>query len=146
MACVRTNSTSPGPSKRCCARDCSFQRKTWAIALSVPPSSSSARRACSSCSTSRRARCSWATGQAGWVRGRDWLSAQAMIGRGNFAAALVGGKLTRAGAPTDPLALARKHGRGNDLDDLMAFFGELLHGTPPNKEWSARLVKVLGGG
>jgi uncharacterized protein (DUF1800 family) len=82
----------------------------------------------------------------GWAGGRDWLSAQAMIGRGNYAAALVGGKLTRAGAPTDPLALAKKHGRGNNLDDLLAFFGELIHGTPPNKEWSARLVKVLGGG
>lgn len=82
----------------------------------------------------------------GWAGGRDWLSAQAMIGRGNYAAALVGGKMTRAGAPTDPLALAKKHGRGNDLDDVLAFFGELMHGTPPNKEWSARLLKVLGGG
>lgn len=80
----------------------------------------------------------------GWAGGRDWLSTQAMIGRGNFAAALVGGKLTRAGSPTDPLALARKHNCANDLDDLLAFFAELQHGAPPNKEWRDRLVKAIG--
>lgn len=80
----------------------------------------------------------------GWNGGRDWLSTQAMIGRGNFAAALVTGKLTRAGSPTDPLALAKKHNRGHDLDDLLAFFAELQHGAPPSKEWRDRLVKAIG--
>jgi uncharacterized protein (DUF1800 family) len=82
----------------------------------------------------------------GWPGGRDWLSTQALIGRGNFAAALVGGKLTRTGEPTDPLALAQRHGRARDLDDLLAFFGELLHGTPPATEWRDRLTKALGAG
>lgn len=80
----------------------------------------------------------------GWAGGRDWLSTQSMIGRANYAAALVGGKLNRTGTPADPLALAKKHGRGNDLDDLLTFFGELLHGTPPAKPWRDRLVKALG--
>jgi uncharacterized protein (DUF1800 family) len=80
----------------------------------------------------------------GWAGGRDWLSTQAMIGRGNYAAALVGGKLTRAGSPTDPLALAKKHQRGKDLDDLLAFFVELQKGVPPLKEWRDRLVKAIG--
>ena len=82
----------------------------------------------------------------GWAGGRDWLSTQAMIGRGNFAAALVGGKLTRAGDATDPLALAKGHGHGDDLDAFLSFFGELLHGVPPADAWRERIHKALGAG
>src|SRR5262249_34157949 len=46
----------------------------------------------------------------GWKGGRHWLSAQTMIGRANFATALVAGKLSHTAAPLDALGLARKHG------------------------------------
>jgi uncharacterized protein (DUF1800 family) len=62
----------------------------------------------------------------GWLGGRHWVSAQAMIGRANFAAALVGGGLARDRRPFDALAPARRHGRGGDLRALIAFYGELL--------------------
>jgi uncharacterized protein (DUF1800 family) len=80
----------------------------------------------------------------GWAGGRDWLSSQAMIGRGNVAAGLVGGKLNRTGTQADPLALATRHGRGKDTDDLIAFLVDLHHGAPPAKEWHDRLTKALG--
>src|SRR5204863_6822624 len=47
----------------------------------------------------------------GWKGGRHWLSPRTLIGRANFAAALVGGRLLPRGEPLDPLALAKKHGR-----------------------------------
>jgi uncharacterized protein (DUF1800 family) len=62
----------------------------------------------------------------GWKGGRHWISAQSMIGRANFAAALVGGRLTRQRQPCDVLALARRHGRGNSLREVIAFYGDLL--------------------
>jgi RNA polymerase sigma factor (sigma-70 family) len=51
----------------------------------------------------------------GWPGGRAWLSAQAMIGRANLAAAVVGGTLTRDRRGLDAVGLARRHGRGGDL-------------------------------
>jgi uncharacterized protein (DUF1800 family) len=80
----------------------------------------------------------------GWPGGRAWISTQAMIGRANFAAALVGGKLWRSGAPFDALGLAARHDRGKDLDDFLAFLGELLHGAPPPSAWRERLLATLG--
>jgi len=56
----------------------------------------------------------------GWPGGRVWVSAQASIARANYAAVLVGGRLSRGGQPLDALGLARKHGRGKSLDDLSA--------------------------
>jgi uncharacterized protein (DUF1800 family) len=77
----------------------------------------------------------------GWPGGRQWISAQAMIGRANFAAALVGGTLTRERRPFGALALAQRHGRGGDLRDLLAFYGDLLlTGTPP----AERVATALG--
>jgi uncharacterized protein (DUF1800 family) len=62
----------------------------------------------------------------GWPGGRRWISAQSMIGRANYAAALVKGTLWSVPQPLDALALARRHGRGGDLRDLIAFYGDLL--------------------
>ena len=41
------------------------------------------------------------------------------------------------------LALAKRHGRGGDPDDLLAFASELLLGTAPTTAWRERLLKVL---
>ena len=80
----------------------------------------------------------------GWSGGRVWVSAQASIARANYAAALVGGRLSRGGQPLDALGLARKHGRGKSLDDLIDFFGELLCGAAPEPAWRERVLAALG--
>ncbi len=80
----------------------------------------------------------------GWAGGRAWISTGSMIGRANYAAALVGGKLFRRPEPFDALALARRHGRGRDLDDAVTFYAELLHGAPPAPAARERLLASLG--
>jgi uncharacterized protein (DUF1800 family) len=80
----------------------------------------------------------------GWPGGRAWISTQTMIGRANFAAALVEGKLFRRQEPFDALGLARRHGRGDDLADTLTFYAELLRGEPPSPAWRERLLGSLG--
>jgi uncharacterized protein (DUF1800 family) len=80
----------------------------------------------------------------GWPGGRVWVSPQAAITRANYAAALVGGRLSRGGRPLDALGLAQKHGRGKDLDDLLDFFGELLCEAAPGPAWRDRVSPTLG--
>jgi uncharacterized protein (DUF1800 family) len=80
----------------------------------------------------------------GWTGGRAWLTTQAIIGRANYAAALVEGQLSARPTPLDGIALARRHGRGRDLDDLLTFYVELLTGSPPAPEWKRRLLTALG--
>jgi uncharacterized protein (DUF1800 family) len=80
----------------------------------------------------------------GWTGGRAWISTRAMIGRANYAAALVGGALQRGGVPFDALGLARRHGRADDLETLLAWYGDLLFGTPPAQRWRDRLLTALG--
>jgi uncharacterized protein (DUF1800 family) len=82
----------------------------------------------------------------GWPGGRDWLGSQGVIGRANFAAALVRGELSSRSAPLDAVGLARRHGRGRDLDDFLAFCAELLTGTRPDGSWARRVRSSLGGG
>jgi uncharacterized protein (DUF1800 family) len=75
----------------------------------------------------------------GWPGGQAWVTTQAVIARANFAAALVQGKVAGRREAFDAGALARRHGRGRDLDDLTAFFAELLTGTPQTAAWRARI-------
>jgi uncharacterized protein (DUF1800 family) len=79
----------------------------------------------------------------GWPGGRAWITTQAVIARANFAAALIAGKVVGRRQPFDAYALARRHGRGRDLDDLTAFFAELLTGTPQTAAWRARLRSAI---
>ncbi len=76
----------------------------------------------------------------GWKGGRHWLSPQAIVGRANFAAALVEGKLHTA---FDGLELAKRHGKVRDLDSLLSFYAELLTGSAPSPKWRKRLRAVL---
>jgi uncharacterized protein (DUF1800 family) len=80
----------------------------------------------------------------GWSGGRAWLTTQAIIGRANYAAALVEGRLAAGPTPWDGLALAKRHGRGGDLDAALSFYGELLTGGPPAPGWNKRLRTALG--
>jgi uncharacterized protein (DUF1800 family) len=78
----------------------------------------------------------------GWPGGRGWITTRSALGRASYAAALVGG--ARVGRPPfDPLPLARRHDRGRDLDDTLAFYSELLLGTPPAPAWRERLLAAL---
>jgi uncharacterized protein (DUF1800 family) len=82
----------------------------------------------------------------GWPGGRDWLTSQNIIGRANFAAALVEGRLWSQDVALDGIALARKHGRGGDLDQILTFCAELLTGAAPEAGWRKRLLVALGPG
>jgi uncharacterized protein (DUF1800 family) len=81
----------------------------------------------------------------GWPGGRRWIDTRSVLGRANCAAALLGGSSAGRPEPLDALALARKHQRGSDLEDVIAFYGELLLGAAPSSTFRARLVKALGG-
>jgi uncharacterized protein (DUF1800 family) len=82
----------------------------------------------------------------GWPGGRAWLSTRAAIGRCNYAAALLEGDgVGLPGAP-DVLTLARRHGRGSDLGDVVDFVAELLLGGAPSPAWRKRLLAALGRG
>jgi uncharacterized protein (DUF1800 family) len=80
----------------------------------------------------------------GWPGGRDWLTTQAIIGRANYAAALVEGRLWARPSPVDGIALAKTHERGSDLEDVLTFCTELLTGAPPEAAFRKRLLAALG--
>jgi uncharacterized protein (DUF1800 family) len=82
----------------------------------------------------------------GWAGGRTWISTSAVIGRANYGAALVGGKLGAGERPFDALALARRHGRGSDFDDFLTFYAQLLLGIDPGKAWRERLTRAVRPG
>jgi uncharacterized protein (DUF1800 family) len=82
----------------------------------------------------------------GWPGGRSWLTTSAVIGRANYARALAGGELSAGGRPLDALGLARRHGRGRGLDDLVSFYAELLTGADPGEAWRGRLARAIRPG
>jgi uncharacterized protein (DUF1800 family) len=75
----------------------------------------------------------------GWPGGRSWLTTRALIGRANYAAALVDGTRVGRPGPMDALALARRHGE----KDVIAFYTRLLLGTEPAPAWRARLTAAV---
>jgi hypothetical protein len=82
----------------------------------------------------------------GWKGGRDWLSPRTMIGRANFAAALVAGKLSHHARPLDAIGLARRHARADSLEAVVVFYARLLLGAVPSASWQRRLLGDLGPG
>ncbi len=58
----------------------------------------------------------------GWPDGRSWISPHTMIGRANFAAALVETGLARQARPVDVLAVPKRYGRGEDVAAVLAFY------------------------
>jgi hypothetical protein len=80
----------------------------------------------------------------GWPGGRRWINTRSVLGRANYAAALVGGSSAGRPEPLDALGLARHHDRARDLDDIVNFYGQLLLGAPPNPSLRDRLRKALG--
>ncbi len=80
----------------------------------------------------------------GWPGGRSWLTTRGLIGRVNFATALAGGHGVGQPTPWDPLALARRHGRGRGPDDFIGFIADLLLGAEPDRDWRARIADAVG--
>jgi uncharacterized protein (DUF1800 family) len=80
----------------------------------------------------------------GWKGGRWWLSAFALVGRDNFASALVEGELWGEPRPFDALALAHRHGRGQDFETALGFYAELLLGTKLQPKWRDQVRAALG--
>jgi uncharacterized protein (DUF1800 family) len=76
----------------------------------------------------------------GWPGGRSWLSARALIGRVNFATALVDGRGIGRDAPLDVIALATRHGRSGNSIDSITCCAELLLGFVPDAHWIQQLV------
>jgi uncharacterized protein (DUF1800 family) len=76
----------------------------------------------------------------GWPGGRSWLTTRSLIGRANYAAALVDGTRVGRPGPMDALALARRHGD----KDVVAFYTRLLLGTEPSSAWRGRLAAAVG--
>ena len=75
----------------------------------------------------------------GWPGGRSWLTTRALIGRANYAAALVEGQGVGRPGPMDALALAGRYG----ARDAAGFFTRLLLGTEPAPAWRARLAAAV---
>jgi Protein of unknown function (DUF1800) len=78
----------------------------------------------------------------GWPGGRSWLSARSLIGRANFATALVDGRGVGRDAPFDPIALAGHHGRGDSRVETITFCSELLLGLKPDERWIEQQEKT----
>jgi uncharacterized protein (DUF1800 family) len=76
----------------------------------------------------------------GWPGCRSWLTSRALIGRANYAAALVDGTRVGRPGPMDAVGLARRHGE----KDVVAFYTRLLLGTDPAPAWRERLTAGVG--
>jgi uncharacterized protein (DUF1800 family) len=82
----------------------------------------------------------------GWPGGRAWLSPLALLGRANFAADLLAGRLAQPVAPpVDVLGLARHHGRER-RGEVAGFLTELILGAAPDAGWRGRVVAAAGEG
>jgi uncharacterized protein (DUF1800 family) len=79
----------------------------------------------------------------GWPGGRAWLTTRSLIGRANYAAALIEGRRVGRPGPMDALALARQHGHGKDRAAVLTFYTRLLLGVEPTTAWRERLNAVL---
>jgi uncharacterized protein (DUF1800 family) len=80
----------------------------------------------------------------GWPGGRAWLSTRSVIGRHNYAAALLGGADVGLPAAVDVIGLARRHGRADSLEAILTFAADLLLGGLPDPAWRKRLLAAVG--
>jgi uncharacterized protein (DUF1800 family) len=80
----------------------------------------------------------------GWPGGRSWLSTRSVVGRANYAAALVGGEGVGRAAPLDALGLAEAHGSGRGRDAVLTFYSRLVTGVDPDARWLDRTSAALG--
>jgi uncharacterized protein (DUF1800 family) len=81
----------------------------------------------------------------GWPGGRGWVTTQSLIGRANFAAALIAGRSAGRSSPYQATALPRKYGWATDADSVLTFHHRLLFGTDPTPELRRRASGADGG-
>jgi hypothetical protein len=62
----------------------------------------------------------------------------------NYAAFLAEGKPLALPGAIDALGLARRHGRANDVAEVLAFFADLLLGTPAEEGRLKQVQAALG--
>ncbi len=67
----------------------------------------------------------------GWKEGRSWLGSHGVLGRANFAAALVDGRIWHPSQSRDLWQLVHRHRKTDDLSEAVAWLAELLWGTAP---------------
>jgi hypothetical protein len=79
----------------------------------------------------------------GWPGGRSWLGTRSVIGRYNYAVALLEGDSVGLPGPVDALGLARRHGHGEDWESIVTFFAELFLGAIPGRDWRERLLATV---
>jgi uncharacterized protein (DUF1800 family) len=75
----------------------------------------------------------------GWPGGRDWLTTRALLGRANYAAALIDGTRVGRPGPMNALALAARYRE----KDATAFYTHLVLGTEPTVAWRSRLTAAV---
>jgi len=80
----------------------------------------------------------------GWTQGRAWLTTRALIGRANYAAALIEGKQVGRDLALDPVALAQRYKQAANRDSFLSFYLNLLLGTELTSAWRERLARALG--
>lgn len=84
----------------------------------------------------------------GWNEGRNWLVSQGIVGRANFATALVNGKLGTTHLPLEIEPWIRDHSEVDSVDEAIQFLGRVLFGveleSDERLELSANLGESLG--
>jgi uncharacterized protein (DUF1800 family) len=69
----------------------------------------------------------------GWKESRSWLGSHGVLGRANFAAALVDGRIWHPSQQPDFWQLVHRHRKTDDLPEAVAWLAELLWGAAPNE-------------
>jgi uncharacterized protein (DUF1800 family) len=80
----------------------------------------------------------------GWPGGRSWLSSRSLIGRANFAAALIEGPAVGMSEPLDAAALAARQGKRPDVDGVTIAAANLLMGTEPSMRVRESIARAAG--
>jgi uncharacterized protein (DUF1800 family) len=76
----------------------------------------------------------------GWKEGRSWIGSHGVLGRANFAAALVDGRIWHPSRRRDLWQLVHRHLNTDNLNEAVAWLAELLWGTAP----AAPIAQVVG--
>jgi uncharacterized protein (DUF1800 family) len=79
----------------------------------------------------------------GWPGGRAWLSSRGLIGRANYAAAVVSGRGIGRPEALDALGLARRSGIPTSREPVLRFFTEVILGGQPEPGWLDRIARSL---
>jgi uncharacterized protein (DUF1800 family) len=69
----------------------------------------------------------------GWKEGRSWLGSHDILGRANFAAALVDGRIWHPSQTRDLWHLVNRHRKTDELDEAVPWLAELLWGAGPEE-------------